>query len=54
MRDPDNPWGTVFDALDETGTINYSDTYFDEPSPGDHPKLRTNKVIWIYSSPPHE
>ena len=41
-------------SLDETGTINYCDTYFDEPSSGDHPKLRANKVIWIYSSPPHE
>ena len=40
VEDPDHPWETVFDALDETGTINYSDTYFDEPSPGDHPKLR--------------
>lgn len=40
IEDPDYPWETVFDALDETGTINYSDTYFDEPSPGDHPKLR--------------
>ena len=40
VEDPDHPWETVFDALDETGTISYSDTYFDEPSPGDHPKLR--------------
>ena len=40
VEDPNNPWETVFDALDETGTISYSDTYFDEPSPGDHPKLR--------------
>lgn len=40
VEDPDHPWETVFDALDETDTINYSDTYFDEPSPGDHPKLR--------------
>ncbi len=40
VEDPNNPWETVFDALDETGTINYSDTYFNEPSPGDHPKLR--------------
>ncbi|MDO4746812.1 MAG: hypothetical protein Q4A70_00495 [Candidatus Saccharibacteria bacterium] len=40
VENPDHPWETVFDALDETGTINYSDTYFDEPSPGDHPKLR--------------
>ena len=40
VEDPDHPWATVFDALDETGTINYSDEYFTEPSPGDHPKLR--------------
>lgn len=40
VEDPNNPWETVFDALDETGTIRYSDTYFNEPSPGDHPKLR--------------
>lgn len=40
IEDPNNPWETVFDALDETDTINYSDTYFNEPSPGDHPRLR--------------
>lgn len=40
VEDPNHPWQTIFDALDETGTINYSDTYFNEPSPGDHPKLR--------------
>ena len=40
IEDENNPWKSVFDALDTTGTINYSDTYFDEPSPGDHPKLR--------------
>lgn len=40
VEDPNNPWETVFDALDETDTINYSDTYFNEPSPGDHPELR--------------
>ena len=40
VEDPDHPWATVYDALDETDTINYSDDYFSEPSPGDHPKLR--------------
>lgn len=40
VEDPDNPWGTVWDALDSTGTIDYSDSYFDVPSPGDHPELR--------------
>ena len=37
VEDPDNPWETVWDALDSTDTINYSDSYFDTPSPGDHP-----------------
>lgn len=40
VEDPKHPWATVYDALDETDTINYSDDYFSEPSPGDHPKLR--------------
>ena len=40
VEDPDNPWSTVWDALDSTDTINYSDGYFDTPSPGDHPELR--------------
>ncbi len=40
IDNPDDPWQTVYDALDETGTINYSDDFFSEPSPGDHPKLR--------------
>ena len=40
VEDPENPWQTVFDALDETGTVSYSDAFFTEPSPGDHPKLR--------------
>ena len=40
IEDPDNPWETVWDALDSTGTIEYSDSYFDVPSPGDHPELR--------------
>ena len=40
VEDPNNPWETVYDALDETGTIEYSDEFFFEPSPGDHPELR--------------
>ena len=40
VEDPDNPWETVWDALDSTDTINYSDSYFDAPSPGDHPEIR--------------
>ena len=40
VEDADNPWETVYDALDETGTIEYSDDYFDEASAGDHPELR--------------
>ena len=40
IEDADNPWQTVYDALDETGTIEYSDEFFAEPSPGDHPELR--------------
>ena len=40
VEDPDNPWKTVWDALDSTDTINYNDSYFDTPSPGDHPELR--------------
>ena len=40
VEDPDNPWPTVYDALNETGTVEYSDEFFFEPSPGDHPELR--------------
>ena len=40
VENPEDPWDSVYDALDETGTIKYSDQYFDVPSPGDHPKLR--------------
>lgn len=40
VEDEDNPWGSVYDALDETGEIQYSDAFFDEPSPGEHAKLR--------------
>ena len=40
VEDPENPWSSVYDALDETDTIEYSDEFFSEPSPGDHPELR--------------
>ena len=40
VEDPEHPWQTVYDALDSTDTIEYSDAFFDEPSPGDHPELR--------------
>jgi len=40
VEDPDNPWGSTYDALDATGTAEYSDSYFDVASPGDHPELR--------------
>ena len=40
IEDSENPWSSVYDALDETDTIGYSDDYFDEASPGNHPELR--------------
>ncbi len=40
VEDPENPWSSVWDALDSTGTIEYSDDFFTVPSPGDHPELR--------------
>ncbi|MBQ9016661.1 hypothetical protein IJ103_00235 [Candidatus Saccharibacteria bacterium] len=40
VEDPENPWESVYDPLDETGTVEYSDEFFSEPSPGDHPELR--------------
>lgn len=40
IENPDDPWTTVWDALDSTDTIDYSDSYFDVASPGDHPELR--------------
>lgn len=40
VEDPDHPWSSVYDALDATGEIQYSDAFFAEPSPGDHPELR--------------
>ena len=40
VEDEDNPWGSVYDALDETGEIQYSDAFFEEPSPGEHAELR--------------
>ena len=39
-EDPDSPWGSVWDALDATGTVEYSDEFFDETSDGEHPELR--------------
>lgn len=40
VENPDEPWQTVWDALDATDTIEYSDHYFDVSSTGDHPELR--------------
>ena len=40
VENPDNPWESVYDALDETGEVQYSDAFFAEPSPGEHAKLR--------------
>jgi hypothetical protein len=40
VENPENPWSSVWDALDSTGTIEYSDDFFTVPSPGDHPELR--------------
>ena len=40
VEDENDPWETVYDALDSTGTINYSDDYFSVPSPGNHSRLR--------------
>lgn len=40
VEDPNKPWGSVWDALDSTDTIEYSDSYFNVPSAGDHPELR--------------
>lgn len=40
VEDSENPWSSVYDALDETGEVQYSDAFFDEPSPGEHAKLR--------------
>ena len=40
VEDPENPWSTVYDALDETGEVQYSDDFFNAPSKGNHPKLR--------------
>lgn len=40
VEDQDSPWETDYDALDETDIIEYSDDFFSEPSPGDHPELR--------------
>ena len=40
VEDPNDPWTSDYDALDETGEVQYSNAYFNDPSPGDHPKLR--------------
>ena len=40
VEDPDSPWESVYDALDETDTIEYSDDFFATPSAGEHPELR--------------
>ena len=40
IEDSENPWESVYDALDETDTIEYNDDYFSVASPGDHPELR--------------
>ena len=40
-ENPESPWTSPWDALDATGTVEYSDEFFDEPSPGLHPELRT-------------
>lgn len=40
VEDSENPWNSVWDALDSTSTIEYSDDFFTVSSPGDHPELR--------------
>ena len=40
IEDEENPWSSVYDALDATDTIEYSDAYFASVSAGDHPELR--------------
>lgn len=40
VENPEDPWSSVWDALDSTDTIEYSDEFFDTTSPGDHPELR--------------
>ena len=41
VEDANNPWISVWDALDATGTYEYSDQYFAVLSPGLHANLRT-------------
>lgn len=41
VEDAENPWASVYDALDETGTVEYSDDYFGVVSQGEHAELRT-------------
>ena len=40
QEDSESPWESVWDALDATGTVEYSDEFFDEDSYGVHPELR--------------
>ena len=40
VENPEEPWSSVWDALDSTGTVEYSDEFFEVASPGDHPELR--------------
>ena len=40
IEDSENPWESVYDALDEVDTVKYNDEFFEEGSSGDHPKLR--------------
>ena len=40
IENPEEPWSSVWDALDSTDTIGYSDEFFNDASPGDHPELR--------------
>ncbi len=40
IEDSENPWSSVYDALDSTDTIEYSDEFFTGPSAGEHPALR--------------
>lgn len=41
VENPENPWGSTWDALDATGEYEYSDDYFAIESPGTHSALRT-------------
>ena len=41
VEDAENPWGSVWEALDATDSYEYSDDYFAVESPGTHSALRT-------------